>query len=360
MERGKLMTGKERVSTIDSLRGIAAFAVILYHYVKFIPDTDIPVGRIGTAIVAMTRYGHLGVPVFFVLSGYVIAMTSSRYVFNYSVGARFMLRRLVRIAPPYWVMIGLYVASLSAGKAVGLFRNTYITPGQVAAHLGYAQNLLGFQPLDLAYWTLCLEVQFYIVFAASIVLVRRLMPHRQVGWIMLLTVGSAVINLTNAVPQPWFPSLWYQFGTGVLAYHATREQSARLMLLLLLSALLSLGVYRAHASDFVVAAVAGLLMMVGREDRPEPVYSRTILGLGRISYSLYLVHGFVGLGLAAAFRSPAVRSESAAWVAIALATTIAIALAVAFYQVFERRAIEWSRLVRVGPGATELLATVPG
>ena len=342
------MLSKERVPTIDCLRGLAALAVVLYHYVGFIPLLGIPVGVIGVAIVAITQYGHLGVPVFFVLSGYVIAMTSARYVFTSAVGARFVLRRLVRIAPPYWIMVGLHVGGVFAGKSIGLFRNTSITPDQVIAHLTYTQNLLGFQPLDVAYWTLCLEVQFYLVFAASVVIVRRLIPRFQMVWILFLTIGSMFINISETVPQSWFLSLWYQFGAGVLAYNATLDKTMRKITLFLLCTLFCLGIYRGHASDFAVAAVAGLLIIVGRDDRPQFVHSRSILGLGRVSYSLYLVHGFIGLGLAACFRSILVRSEAAAWIAIVLATAMAIAFAVAFYRVVELRAVKWSRLVRVG------------
>ena len=54
---------KERLAAIDALRGIAALSVVLYHFVGFIPLMAIPVGAVGDMVVAVTRYGHLGVEV---------------------------------------------------------------------------------------------------------------------------------------------------------------------------------------------------------------------------------------------------------------------------------------------------------
>ena len=80
------MGNSDRVESIDALRGMAALAVVLYHYVGFIPLMRIPVGPIGSVVVTLTQYGYLGVQIFFVLSGYVIAMTASGYTFTLAAG----------------------------------------------------------------------------------------------------------------------------------------------------------------------------------------------------------------------------------------------------------------------------------
>lgn len=284
------------------------------------------------------------------MSGYVIAMTAARYSFTAGTGARFVVRRLVRIIPPYWAMVGLISVSMVAGRAVGLFRNTIVTPGQFAAHLVYAQNVLGFEPLDVAYWTLCLEIQFYLVFAVCALFAKRFASGFRVAWFAALTTGSLVIEVANVVPQAWFPQLWYQFGVGVLAYHALAERSARILLSPILLALVVLGATRGQASDSTVVAVAGLLVATGPgKSFGLPVAPKAVLGLGRISYSLYLVHGFIGLILAACFRSSLIRSEQSAWIAITAGTIASIGFATLFYLLVESRGVEWSRRVRVGP-----------
>ncbi len=334
---------------------MAALAVVLYHYVGFIPLMRIPVGPIGSVVVTLTRYGYLGVQIFFVLSGYVIAMTASRYSFTPTAGARFVLRRLVRLAPPYWVMVGLTAGTIIAGRTAGYFKNTTVTFGQILAHLAYAQNLLGFPSLNVAFWTLCLEVQFYLVFVASVVAVRRCSPAVRSVWFAALTLGSVLINFLNAIPQDWFPRLWYQFGLGVLVYYGGQERSARLALRLLLPILVGLGLYRSQAADITVTLVAGLLLSSSRLSKGATACPGILMNLGRISYSLYLVHGFVGIGVSVVFLRSASQSATAAWIAIAAGIAGSVTFATAFYVLCERRGVEWSRLVCVVPAGVSAL-----
>ena len=343
----------ERVEVIDALRGVAALAVVLYHYAGLMAYHHIPVGSVSAAALGVIHYGRLGVPVFFVLSGFVIAMTASRYTLTPATGGRFVLRRLVRIVPPYWAMIGLITTAILAGHVVGLFRNTTVTPDQILVHLVYLQDILDYPALDPAYWTLCLEVQFYLVFTLSAVCLRAWSPTAQAAWFAVLTGGSLWIHALNAVPAEYFPRLWYQFGIGVLAYSASRTRVGGFALGVLLPAALVLAVTHRQAEGYAVTLVAGLLLL--RQQRwvvtlSQPVFLQK---LGGISYSLYLVHGLIGMVLAAWFRAAGVRSEIVGWSGIAVATTAAIAFAAVFYAVCERRAMGWSHRVRVNAARDE-------
>lgn len=334
-----------RIDGLDGLRGLAATAVMLCHFSGFILLLGVPVGTVGGRVASALSFGHLGVPVFFVLSGYVIAMTASRYNFTPSIGGHFLLRRLVRIAPPYWAMIALICLAIVSGKAIGVFRNTTVTAGQLAAHFAYLQFILDFPPLDIAHWTLCLEVQFYFVFVLTAVAIRRLPPGQQFSSFAILAIGSMLVEALDLVPIAWFPRLWYQFGLGVLTFNAGRNRSASFTLIALLAVVFGLGVAFGQIANAVVGIASIILFNIQRL-RQTP---RLLLGLGRISYSIYLVHGLVGMGLGAAFRLLPIETEEAAWCAIALSTAIALAFAAAFYYVFERQSIVWSRLVQIGP-----------
>jgi peptidoglycan/LPS O-acetylase OafA/YrhL len=347
IERKKSVT--DRFELLDCLRGLAAMSVVLYHYVGFIPLMRIPVGSIGQAIVSVTRYGYLGVPTFFVLSGYVIAMTAARYEFAPQTSLRFVLRRLVRLVPPYWLMVAIYVATILLGKRLGAFANTEVTAGQVAAHFGYAQHVLGFPPLDIAYWTLCLEVQFYFVFALTAFVGQRLSSGVLLAILTLTTAGSIVLNLAAVAPEGWFPGLWYQFGLGTLVFHAGRRRGSWPALAIVLLLVAAKIWHLPDFADVVVVAVSGLLLSV-RTLRSQKLRGLGMLTqLGTISYSLYLVHGYVGFGLGILFRSRREWSETTAWLLIVTATIVALASASLFYLLCERRCIEWSRRVRIGP-----------
>ena len=333
---------------------MAALAVVLYHYVGFIPLMRIPVGPIGSVVVTLTRYGYLGVQIFFVLSGYVIAMTASRYSFTPTAGA---------IRPP--PAGPARPALLGYGRSNGGDHNCRANRRVLQEHdrhfrsnpgpFGIRENLLGFPSLNVAFWTLCLEVQFYLVFVASVVAVRRCSPAVRSVWFAALTLGSVLINFLNAIPQDWFPRLWYQFGLGVLVYYGGQERSARLALPLLLPILVGLGLYRSQAADITVTLVAGLLLSSSRLSKGATACPGILMNLGRISYSLYLVHGFVGIGVSVVFLRSASQSATAAWIAIAAGIAGSVTFATAFYVLCERRGVEWSRLVCVVPAGVSAL-----
>ena len=113
---------KHRLGLVDALRCFAALWVVLFHMSegKHIPT-------LLAAIPDWLKYivfdaGHLGVPIFFVLSGIVMAVTTFRVQMTHKNAAKFVSRRLVRLAPPYYVAIafGIAVGALATGLRIWL------------------------------------------------------------------------------------------------------------------------------------------------------------------------------------------------------------------------------------------------
>src|SRR5487761_2646269 len=92
-----------RIRELDGLRGIAVLAVVGEHYFNWVPFT-------------LFRYGWLGVDLFFILSGFLITsilleLRSSEHYFSV-----FYARRALRIFPPYYIALGIYlIASIAMG-----------------------------------------------------------------------------------------------------------------------------------------------------------------------------------------------------------------------------------------------------
>ncbi|HEY8505877.1 MAG TPA: acyltransferase family protein, partial [Gemmataceae bacterium] len=128
------MTRRERLSELDLLRFVAALAVVLYHFTGFggagaWPD---PAREIFPGVAAVTRFGYLGVDLFYVISGFVILMSA----WGRSPG-EFGISRLVRLMPAYWISVLL-------GAAVyALFRQGHGVPGLVVPNLTMLQGGLG-------------------------------------------------------------------------------------------------------------------------------------------------------------------------------------------------------------------------
>ncbi|GLW29715.1 hypothetical protein Areg01_26550 [Actinoplanes regularis] len=152
-----------RLATLDALRLIAALAVAAYHLTaswridgRNMPEYFLP------SLTHVTIYGFLGVELFFLISGFVIGMSS----WNRSLGD-FFTSRVSRLYPAYWVCILITtvvvtLAPISGGVPVSG------TPGlrEIAANLTMLQEPLGVGSIDTVYWTLFVELRFYLLFAA--------------------------------------------------------------------------------------------------------------------------------------------------------------------------------------------------
>ncbi|MBL8484418.1 MAG: acyltransferase, partial [Rhodocyclaceae bacterium] len=138
-----------RLVEVDALRGIAALAVVFFHYTtrfdQLYPGYEPP-------SLAMPL-GHYGVNLFFIISGFVIFMTLDRT----SRPMDFVMSRFSRLFPAYWTAIVLtFVVTHQLGlpgKLVGL--------DTLLVNVTMIQGLLGFGHVDGVYWTLEVELLFY-------------------------------------------------------------------------------------------------------------------------------------------------------------------------------------------------------
>jgi peptidoglycan/LPS O-acetylase OafA/YrhL len=112
--------------------------------------------------------GNLGVPVFFVISGFVISHSiaeqwiTRRYFWN------FVLRRVIRLDPPYWFTIFFVIVTTLAGNRLFSAQSNPIpSVGNVVAPMFYVYPLLEYEPIEAVFWTLVHEVQFYLLFSNS-------------------------------------------------------------------------------------------------------------------------------------------------------------------------------------------------
>jgi peptidoglycan/LPS O-acetylase OafA/YrhL len=316
---------------LDILRGLAAVWVFAGHL------------RIGFGIAglhpfldAVLQRGHLGVPMFFVISGYCLLASARGSARQGESAGRFLHRRWRRIYPPFWFSIALIVAlpylieavsSLKSGKfvapaagglpvsafewcAVATMAQVFLSPGQPLHE--------AFGGVNSVYWTLAIEVQFYLIVALALACGRR---GRLVLWATTaLACAFALLPFTYSwgVFLPYWPM--FAFGLALFWLLEKGWTPARLFgpaagraAPWLLGALL-LGCWAAFAFTgfgllgpdnptvdvFAFAAVFAVMLWLGHPlDQAAAVGApgkkaswpvRVLLLTGAMSYSIYLLH----------------------------------------------------------------------
>ena len=127
---------KARYRTIDSLRGFAAIAVVFFHLTGNIrQELSMWVPEI---VMTIFSYGYLGVPVFFVISGFVIAQSIANANVNLKFAGNFALRRMIRLDPPYWASIIIAMVLLAMKNAMQVNEEPYPSFSTLAAHFLFA------------------------------------------------------------------------------------------------------------------------------------------------------------------------------------------------------------------------------
>ena len=273
---------QEFLPAVQGLRGIAALSVLLVHLydMPLLAGFMAPIWPwLGSTI----NMGGHGVELFFMISGFLIPASLVRHR---SV-ARFFYDRCLRILP---VFVLLHLTLFTIGPMVGykFFRGidagTYVQLFFV--NLAFLPDALGLPIGQQNAWTLSYEWAFYILFAAIFVAV-----VRQKSWMLALPlIGLAIAGI-------WFRPIAAYFLVGLLFSAVDWPIRLRGWTGLLAGAACGIAMYLSieHLHPFV-GLVPGLLlfgMVLAQNSGVATALSAPSLQyLGKISYSLYLVHPF--------------------------------------------------------------------
>jgi peptidoglycan/LPS O-acetylase OafA/YrhL len=276
---------------IQGLRALAAIAVASLH----IADEAGSLG--GTPGQAPWSWLEAGVDLFFVISGFVLVWASWDRFGSVRSVLPFAWRRLVRVAPLYWLLTAVTVAAavLLPGAISDGLRDGW---GYVAASALFwpwpRQD--GFvQPILRLGWTLEYEMLFYALLAAALPLPRRWGLAALLAAIAALAIAGQTIAFAAVPLAFWTDPIVLEFALGVLVAIATRAgYRAGLAGLMALAALCAVAVAAARlpgsdARVLVRGLPAALLVFCALSWTRVP---RWAVVLGDASYALYLVHPF--------------------------------------------------------------------
>jgi peptidoglycan/LPS O-acetylase OafA/YrhL len=296
-----------RLAGLDGLRGLAALYVLLFHswllaFRHFPRNT-------GPAYLTWAMYGRLSVVFFLALSGFSLALSPAMNRWQLGGAVRFLRRRAWRILPAYWAAL-----AFSLVVAVFLVPATHKGPPthrSLAVFGLLLQDFVKARTPNGALWSVAVEVELYLLFPLFLLIRRRL------GAIVLLAAVTVPVLLIG-LAAPRFtppegdtgltPHLAPVFVAGLVAAGvvtaSARVRGAPWQWLGLAACVPVLLVIHAKGSYWTghhyfwvdLAITPGLTMLiVGVATRPAGALtrllsSRPLDGLGKISYSLYLIH----------------------------------------------------------------------
>jgi peptidoglycan/LPS O-acetylase OafA/YrhL len=151
------MKSNDRITSLDALRGIASMGVCLCHLTAS--------ALLNGNLKNFFGHGNQGVPMFFVISGFIIPFTLWKSQYQIGDYGRYLLKRITRLDPPYLVAIILiiplgYLSAAAPGYKGPPF---HVTIPQILLHLGYLNVFFGLPWINGVFWTLAIEFQYYLL-----------------------------------------------------------------------------------------------------------------------------------------------------------------------------------------------------
>jgi peptidoglycan/LPS O-acetylase OafA/YrhL len=303
---------------LEIARGLAALWVFLFH-IKEMIEVPLPY------LYVFSSYGALGVPMFFVISGYVITYSAESSLKNNKPPHQFIINRFRRIYPTFWVSIGVVLILPYIIEAISFFKSGYyVFPENKIGLMTYDEWLnffalskvfyatspdlqSEFSVINAVYWTLAIEFQFYLIIYAC------LHFKNQYRLLVALLSIACIANLVFPIEfnHGLFIHFWPSFSIGILLaylhiYKCFFRQNLQCYLAFIIC--FSTGIYLNITNELKVQDV-GFALLFGtvlwgfaafekilvRANNSNKLYSKIalapLISLGAMSYSVYLLHG---------------------------------------------------------------------
>ncbi len=316
----------QRIGVINALRAFAAIFVAWGHFVS---------GQ-GKYLSLSGKYGYLGVHIFFVISGFVIpwSLYRSRYVLrDYP---RFLLKRNVRIYPPYLASIAVTVLATNFVMApVFQVPRLTVTAQNLLLHFAYLNDIVHVPWINVVYWTLAIEFQWYLLVGLMFpLLVTSSRGARFAGLAGMMMAYFAVGHdrlIFHSIPIFLVGVFVFQYRVGLIGVRAMLGLIAVMVLAMI------------GPIGWIVAGVSvttGLLIAFSTFHKPSADR------VGDVSYSLYLLHLPIGVGVISCLSHwlPYSGSYMLALDVVGLAASSIMAWMM--YQVIEKPSQEMSSAIR--------------
>lgn len=325
--RPHLMT-KYHYNEIDLLRGIACLMVVAFHYLHRGQLDSWLTSAPGPGVDAVARYGYLGVHLFFIISGFVIFMSAEGCTTR-----QFAASRVARLYPGFLVAAPL-TALLAWATGSEFFK---VGLSQLAINMTMAPHWFGVDFVDGAYWSIAVELHFYILVGFALATGW----FSRAEWLVSAWLGLSAVNAVRPIYplEFWLDVKWAPlFSAGICAYLIRAKGATPVRVAL-------------FAASYALAMHYGLRTLVGNESEPHSAgdspwvvggaitlfygvfvviaadllrfpASKLSIWAGLMTYPVYLLHQNIGYMLIEALRHVA---EPFWWRVVAVSVIVGVA-----------------------------------
>jgi peptidoglycan/LPS O-acetylase OafA/YrhL len=339
-----------RMPFIDALKGVAALLIVLHHLAFYGALSDVAYPLAPGALSWLSQYARMAVQAFLVIAGFGTARKLARVPllgpreFGLELWSRYR-----RTGLPYLAALVLAICCNEIARSFMEHPSISGRPTvtQLLAHATFTTHILGFEPLSAGVWYLAIDFQLLLVSLLLLAFSQRVVGARNAAG----ATPRLFIVLCGALAAWslfWLNRLShldnyavYFFATyflGMLVGWALQGTVSRPLVAVCLGVVALVLCYEFRPRLFVALATA-LFLLAGTHAKALESWpnSRILVGLGRISYSLFLVHFPICLVVNAWGSRHLTGSPHAALFGMGLAVVLSLLAAVIFYRYVEAR-----------------------
>jgi len=326
-----------RMPLIDALKAVAALFVVLNHFSSYGPLAEATRQHFPQISTWFFEYGRMAVQVFLVIAGFLAARGLSGDGQALAVFPLPLIwKRYLRLVVPYLAAIGL--AIIAAAIADHWLDDDMVparaTLKQWLAHAFLVHSLLGFDALSAGVWYIAIDFQLFALMAVLLWAGRRsiVAPALVLG----VACGSLFWFNRDAGWNNWAIYFFGSYGLGAAAWWASdrRQMSAWLGVMTTVTILALVVDFRLR-----IGLALGIALLLGFARRTgwleQWPTARPLAFLGRISYSIFLVHFPVLLLANGLYARLGLASAASVLLGLALVLATSIGVASLFYRGIE-------------------------
>nr|WP_282100661.1 acyltransferase [Hydrogenophaga aromaticivorans] len=356
---------------LHGLRGLAALYVMLYHWNGTFKGLRVQLEQVTIFGEPWhwgfwLQFGWTGVLWFFVLSGYLLTAQMLARPVDMSGASDFWLRRAMRIYPAVWAQLAILLPLVALTGNLKSF-SWYQLLGNLGLWLSPFPGAVA--PFNAVYWTLPIELLFYLALPLLVWLFRRVNVWVFLALALAFTLSwrlglywqgkaGGVVGPQVAWVRDSMPGFFFVFATGMALNRiqlpwSDRARQAAVLLLVLAYGLLIQAMWARRAtpfmestvlmlSDFVLATLSAAVVALLLKPLPGFLWlcSRPLVFLGEVSYGIYLWHFPIQRLMPKWFPGAFDGVMGSLW-ALLVSSVLTLALAWASYRWVERPALDW-------------------